>query len=313
MMLRKVFNLTLLLTVLVLFKPLQAEQLSTTAKINAQINLLEQEQKALAADIIAAQEAIKASNPIIQEKLAQAQVFTEEQIRKNHPDLFEKLTRFQLLSLGDALSSPDTKLESASSEGASEEVKDLSLDILQQAITVSNSSEVMEHYKNIDDEALELAAQQYPDIKEKILRQQQINQELEPLKKQRAELNIKAISKFKTIKTYTELKQILSQTDKPVLLYFTAVWCFECNEWEKILEEEVIQEISNDFELLRADVTEDNKDDKELQEALEVIGLPMYLFFTSKDEELKELRQTVYIRSMDRLLGILKEVKLQNN
>lgn len=313
MMLRKVFNLTLLLTVLVLFKPLQAEQLSTTAKINAQINLLEQEQKALAADIIAAQEAIKASNPIIQEKLAQAQVFTEEQIRKNHPDLFEKLTRFQLLSLGDALSSPDTKLESASSEGASEEVKDLSLDILQQAITVSNSSEVMEHYKKIDYEALELAAQQYPDIKEKILRQQQINQELEPLKKQRAELNIKAISKFKTIKTYTELKQILSQTDKPALLYFTAVWCFECNEWEKILEEEVIQEISNDFELLRADVTEGNKDDKELQEALEVIGPPMYLFFTSKDEELKELRQTGYIRSMDRLLGILKEVKLQNN
>jgi thiol:disulfide interchange protein DsbD len=78
---------------------------------------------------------------------------------------------------------------------------------------------------------------------------------------------------------------------QPVLLDLYADWCISC----KVMEREVFPrpEVASrlaQFRLLRADVTENNAQDKELLEAFGLFGPPSLVFFGEDGSEISEVR-----------------------
>jgi len=92
---------------------------------------------------------------------------------------------------------------------------------------------------------------------------------------------------FKSVKNIAELEEAIKSSDKPVMLDFYADWCVSCKELEEITfkDEKVIQKLKG-FTLLRADVTANNQDDKELQKRFEIVGPPGLIFWDKNKKEI---------------------------
>lgn len=90
---------------------------------------------------------------------------------------------------------------------------------------------------------------------------------------------------FKKISTLAELKDEIA-TGKPVMLDFYADWCISCKEMEKFtFSDPAVQMDLSSVTLLKADVTANNADDKELMKAFNIIGPPAILFFNQQQEQ----------------------------
>lgn len=94
---------------------------------------------------------------------------------------------------------------------------------------------------------------------------------------------------FRAIETVAELEAALQQARaarQPVMLDFTADWCISCKEMEEYTFPDAgVVAALQPFMLLRADVTENNDDDKALLKYFNSFGPPTIAFFDSAGRE----------------------------
>jgi len=109
-----------------------------------------------------------------------------------------------------------------------------------------------------------------------------------------ADGSVAAEAHWYPVKDLTELQAQLRDAGavgQPVLLDLYADWCISC----KVMEREVFPqpEVASrliQFRLLRADVTENNTQDKALLEAFGLFGPPSLVFFAEDGTEMTEVR-----------------------
>jgi len=112
---------------------------------------------------------------------------------------------------------------------------------------------------------------------------------------------------FKKIYSLKELKEILNNSKKPVLVDFYADWCVSCKELEhNTFQDNKVKEKFKNFILVQADVTSNSKENKELLKHFNLFGPPAILFFKNA-KELKEYRVIGY-KEPKEFLDILDKV-----
>ena len=75
-----------------------------------------------------------------------------------------------------------------------------------------------------------------------------------------------------------QLKQVLSNTDKPVFLDFWAPWCNPCKKMNPIIDE-IESEFEDQLQVIKVNIDKNS----DLASKLEVLKIPTYLLF--KDGE----------------------------
>jgi len=102
------------------------------------------------------------------------------------------------------------------------------------------------------------------------------------------------------IKNIKELDLAIAASSKPVMLDFYADWCVSCKELEGITfkDPEVIKKLQA-FTLLKADVTENNDDDKALQTKYGIVGPPGLIFWDINKKEIKASKIVGYKNPKD--------------
>lgn len=105
---------------------------------------------------------------------------------------------------------------------------------------------------------------------------------------------------FKKVKNIQELELAIKNSNKPVMLDFWASWCVSCKELEDITfqDEQVINKLQ-EFTLLKADVTENNDEDKALQKKFGVVGPPALIFWDKDKNEIQASRIIGYKNPKD--------------
>jgi thiol:disulfide interchange protein DsbD len=96
---------------------------------------------------------------------------------------------------------------------------------------------------------------------------------------------------FKPVRSVTELEGLLKTAGRPVMLDFYADWCVSCKEMERYTfsDPSVAQKMSRAL-LLKADVTANSADDRELLKRFHLFGPPGTIFFDAQGRELEGVR-----------------------
>ena len=88
---------------------------------------------------------------------------------------------------------------------------------------------------------------------------------------------------FRSVETVAQLDAALGEAraaGQPVMLDFTAEWCISCKEMEEYtFPDSAVIGALEPFMLLRADVTDNNDDDKALLQRFRSFGPPTIAFF----------------------------------
>jgi thiol:disulfide interchange protein DsbD len=110
---------------------------------------------------------------------------------------------------------------------------------------------------------------------------------------------------FKKVKNIAELEAAIKASDKPVMLDFWAEWCVSCKELDNftLTDPAVIQELSK-YTLLKADVTKNTQDDKELMKKFNVFGPPALIFW-DKDGKREASKRIVGYKPPKDFLAII--------
>jgi thiol:disulfide interchange protein DsbD len=97
---------------------------------------------------------------------------------------------------------------------------------------------------------------------------------------------------FIAINSLDQLNNIIaSNKEKPIMLDFYADWCVACLEFEKFtFTDKEVSTLMEQYILLKADVTENNQNDKELMKRFNIFGPPAILFFNNSGDEVKQIR-----------------------
>ena len=97
---------------------------------------------------------------------------------------------------------------------------------------------------------------------------------------------------FIAINSLDQLNNIIaSNKEKPIMLDFYADWCVACLEFEKFtFTDKEVNTLMQQYILLKADVTENNQNDKELMKRFNIFGPPAILFFNNSGDEVKQIR-----------------------
>ncbi|MBR8464885.1 protein-disulfide reductase DsbD [Campylobacter sp. faydin G-140] len=112
---------------------------------------------------------------------------------------------------------------------------------------------------------------------------------------------------FKSVHNLTELKSVIAETNKPILVDFYADWCVSCKEIESItFADSTVAKRLKEFELVRVDVTKSGADNDAMLREFGLIDPPALLFFKGKDE-LRNLRIIGFI-SVDKFLERLSKI-----
>ena len=118
-------------------------------------------------------------------------------------------------------------------------------------------------------------------------------------------------TEFKVIENLAELRQEVaaaSQAGKPVMFDLYADWCLACKEFEAFtFSDGKVQERMRDFVLLKMDMTENDKDDREIYSEFNVLGLPTILYFDKNGAELTNQRVTGFMNA-ERFLNHLNSI-----
>ena len=98
--------------------------------------------------------------------------------------------------------------------------------------------------------------------------------------------------KFIVINSVEQLDNIIaSNKAKPIMLDFYADWCVACLEFEKFtFTDKEVNTLMQQYILLKADVTENNQNDKALMKRFNIFGPPAILFFNNSGDEVKQIR-----------------------
>lgn len=100
---------------------------------------------------------------------------------------------------------------------------------------------------------------------------------------------------FRSVKNLNELKELIKNADKPVMVDFYADWCASCKEIEKItFKDSAVAGKLGDFTLVRVDVTQSGEQNDAMLREFGLIDPPALLFFKG-GEELKPLRTIGFI------------------
>src|SRR5690606_7911457 len=93
--------------------------------------------------------------------------------------------------------------------------------------------------------------------------------------------------RFVKVNSTEELKQILAQADRPVMLDFYADWCVSCIEMERFTFSDLnVARKLDGFVLLQADVTANEPAHRELLKRFRLFGPPGIIFFDTQGREL---------------------------
>ncbi|NOQ29929.1 MAG: protein-disulfide reductase DsbD [Helicobacteraceae bacterium] len=108
---------------------------------------------------------------------------------------------------------------------------------------------------------------------------------------------VKKELKFTKVHSIKELNEALAlNKNKKVMLDFYADWCVSCKELEAITFKDatVIEELNN-YVLIKADITANDKEQKELSKKFGVFGPPALLFFNKEHERVRSSDVIGYI------------------
>ena len=94
---------------------------------------------------------------------------------------------------------------------------------------------------------------------------------------------------FIAINSLDQLNNIIaSNKEKPIMLDFYADWCVACLEFEKFtFTDKEVNTLMQQYILLKADVTENNQNDKALMKRFNIFGPPAILFFDNAGDEVR--------------------------
>ena len=116
---------------------------------------------------------------------------------------------------------------------------------------------------------------------------------------------IKKEISFQKIHSIKELDTILSHSKgKIVMVDFYAKWCVSCKELENFtFNNSKIQKFLQNFVLVKADVTSNSKEEKELQKKYAIFGPPAIIFF-DKNGKLMDNKKIVGFVNEEEFLNI---------
>ncbi|RFF30524.1 protein-disulfide reductase DsbD [Wenzhouxiangella sediminis] len=112
---------------------------------------------------------------------------------------------------------------------------------------------------------------------------------------------------FRKVQTLEELQSAIAESDRPVFLDFYADWCVDCVRMDRrtFTDPDVARRLQ-DFTLLKADITANNDEHREMLRHFGLIGPPAYLFFVD-GEELEDYRMFGFL-APEEFLILLDEV-----
>ncbi len=119
-----------------------------------------------------------------------------------------------------------------------------------------------------------------------------------------------SMPRFTTIRTVAELDAAVRQAGRPVVLDFYADWCVSCKEMERFtFTDAAVQAKLAGALLLKADVTQNNADDKALLKRFQLFGPPGTIFFDQRGEEIAGTR-VIGFQNTQRFLATLQAAGL---
>ncbi len=94
--------------------------------------------------------------------------------------------------------------------------------------------------------------------------------------------------RFAPLDTVSSLQEKLAQANgkQPTLIYFTADWCVSCSAVERrVLPDADVKKDLSGFQLIKADISDLNRDNADLMAKLQVAGPPTMVFFDKAGRE----------------------------
>ena len=103
---------------------------------------------------------------------------------------------------------------------------------------------------------------------------------------------------FNAVRSVAELDNALRTSGRPVMLDFYADWCVSCKEMERFtFADPAVQKKLAGALLLKADVTANNQQDRELLKRFQLFGPPGTIFFDAQGREIADTRVIGYQNS----------------
>ena len=103
---------------------------------------------------------------------------------------------------------------------------------------------------------------------------------------------------FNAVRSVAELDNALRTSGRPVMLDFYADWCVSCKEMERFtFVDPAVQKKLAGALLLKADVTANNAQDRELLKRFQLFGPPGTIFFDAQGREITDTRVIGYQNS----------------
>lgn len=97
--------------------------------------------------------------------------------------------------------------------------------------------------------------------------------------------------RFEPVRSVAELDTRLKSPGRPVMLDFYADWCVSCKEMERFtFSDPAVATMMSRALLLKADVTANNADDRELLKRFKLFGPPGTIFFDTQGREIDGVR-----------------------
>ena len=116
--------------------------------------------------------------------------------------------------------------------------------------------------------------------------------------------------RFQSVRSVAELDRLLQSPGRPVMLDFYADWCVSCKEMERFtFTDPVVADKMSRALLLKADVTANNNDDRELLKRFRLFGPPGTIFFDAQGREIAGAR-VVGFQNAERFAATLNSVGL---
>lgn len=92
---------------------------------------------------------------------------------------------------------------------------------------------------------------------------------------------------YEKVSNLEELNKKTKESLNPVFVDFYADWCVSCVRLEnKVLNNnDVIEYLNKNYTMLKIDLSEISKSEKEIMDSMNIIGIPYYLFLTKEKEK----------------------------